>query len=124
MLPRKILLVDDEEDFVTTLAERLSLRGIEAQTAFNAESAIEQLSTTEFDIVVMDVMMPGMGGLEALGLMKKRYPGLPVILLTGLGAMGHGKEGKALGAYDFLVKPLQLDELIDKINQALASSDQ
>lgn len=118
----KVLLVDDEEDFVTTLAERLRLRGMNAETANNGEAALERIAASVPHVVILDVMMPGLSGLDVLKRIKTDNPQLPVILLTGIGSTKEGVEGMRLGAADYLMKPLQIEELIQKINDALAEA--
>lgn len=118
----KILLVDDEEDFVSTLAERLSMRGMQTQTANNGQEALRIIEENPPEIVVLDVMMPGMNGLEVLRRIKSSKPDMPVILLTGIGSTSEGVQGMELGAADFLMKPLQIEELIDKISEAVKRS--
>ena len=115
----KVLLVDDEEDFVSTLAERLALRGVKTRTAFNGEQALRAVAADPPDIVVLDVMMPGMSGIEVLKRIRVDNPNLPVILLTGIGSAKDGVEGIRLGAFDYLMKPLQLEELTRKISEAI-----
>lgn len=118
----KVLLVDDEEDFVSTLAERLALRGVNARTAFNGEQALRAVASDPPQIVVLDVMMPGMSGLEVLKRIKADFPAIPVILLTGIGSAKEGMDGIRLGAFDYLMKPLQLEELTQKIAEALKTT--
>ncbi|MFH1243557.1 MAG: response regulator [Pseudomonadota bacterium] len=115
----KVLLVDDEEEFVTTLAERLELRGIQVKTATSGEEALRLIEADPPQVVVLDVLMPGLGGLEVLRLIKVGNPQLPVILLTGRGSTREGIEGMRLGAFDYLMKPLKLDELIVKMQEAV-----
>jgi len=115
----KVLLVDDEEEFVSTLAERLRLRGLHAETAYNGEEALQVIAATPPDVVVLDVLMPGMSGLAVLRRIKTEYPHIPVILLTGMGTTRDGVEGLRLGALDYLVKPLKIEELIEKLDEAL-----
>ncbi len=117
----KVLLVDDEEDFVTTLAERLQMRGIEAQIATNGETALSLIETSPPQVVVLDVMMPGLGGADVLKRIKARHPQIPVILLTGHGSIREGTDGLRQGAYDYLVKPIDIEELISKMQDALKS---
>lgn len=115
----KVLLVDDEEEFVTTLAERFQLRGIDAQIATDGESALQLIGTSPPQVVVLDVMMPGLGGADVLQRIKVTHPQIPVILLTGHGSIREGTDGMIQGAFDYLVKPIDIDELITKIRDAL-----
>jgi DNA-binding response OmpR family regulator len=117
----KILLVDDEEEFVTTLAERLELRGLQAQAALNGEAALQMIEADTPEIVILDVMMPGIGGFEVLRRIKSQHPQLPVILLTGRGSEKEGVKGMQLGAFDYLMKPLDIEELIKKMQEAIES---
>jgi DNA-binding response OmpR family regulator len=114
----KVLLVDDEEEFVTTLAERLRLRGINALTATDGQVALQLARAEQPHVVVLDVMMPGVGGMQVLKEMKKVDPQVQVILLTGRGSTKEGQEGMRLGAYDYLMKPLKIEELISKMEKA------
>jgi two-component system OmpR family response regulator len=115
----KILLVDDEHEFVTTLAERLELRGMNVSIATEGEEALGFLDTNRPQVVVLDVMMPGLGGLEVLERIKAIDPKIQVILLTGHGATKDGIRGMQLGAFDYLIKPIDIDELIKKLNEAV-----
>jgi len=115
----KVLLVDDEVEFVSTLAERLSLRGIQTRTANDGEEAFRQIVADPPQVVVLDVMMPGIGGLKVLERIKGDYPAIPVILLTGIGTVQDGIAGKRLGAFDYLMKPLQIEDLIKRIEEAV-----
>jgi DNA-binding response OmpR family regulator len=117
----KILLVDDEEEFVTTLAERLELRGLQARAALNGEAALQIIEADTPQIVILDVMMPGIGGFEVLRRIKAQHPKLPVILLTGRGSEKEGVKGMQLGAFDYLMKPLNIEELIKKMQEAIES---
>ncbi len=114
----KVLLVDDEEDFVTTLAERLKLRDISTTIATSGEEALQLIETHAPQIAVVDVMMPGISGLELLKQIKNAHPSIQVILLTGRGSTKEGIEGMRLGAFDYLMKPIQIEELIQKMNEA------
>jgi DNA-binding response OmpR family regulator len=116
----KVLLVDDEKEFVVTLAERLGMRGIHTETVFEGDGALKKLETYEPDVMVLDLMMPGMSGLTVLEKVKKLYPKIEVILLTGIGSTSEGLTGMRLGAFDYLMKPLQIDELIQKIGLAIS----
>lgn len=115
----KVLLVDDEEDFVSTLAERLRMRGMQAKTASNGQEALKRIAEDPPQVVVLDVMMPGMGGLDVLRKIKADYNEIQVILLTGIGSTKEGEAGKRLGAVDYLMKPLQIEELIQVIGEAI-----
>ena len=115
----KILLVDDEIEFVKTLAERLRLRGLATEVATSGEDALHLYHSTDPDIVVLDVLMPGMSGFDVLKEIKKINKNVPVILLTGHGATKEGMEGMALGAFDYLMKPIDIEELINKFSAAL-----
>jgi DNA-binding response OmpR family regulator len=117
----KILLVDDETEFASALAERLEIRGYKAKTTNNGESGITLAQNEHFDIAILDLMMPGMSGLETLKNIKLISPQLPVILLTGHGSTKEGMEGMRIGAADYLMKPLDINELLEKINLALAN---
>lgn len=122
MTKLKLLLVDDEMDFVDTLAERLELRGFQVQTAVDGESALKIIENDPPQVVVLDVLMPGLSGLDVLQQMKARVPHIPVILLTGRGSATEGTEGMQLGAYDYLMKPINIDNLIRKMEMAVQST--
>jgi DNA-binding response OmpR family regulator len=115
----KVLLVDDEEEFVTTLAERLELRNIQALVATDGEAALAQIEADPPQIVILDIMMPGLGGLEVLKRIKVQNPQLPVILLTGRGSTKEGIQGMQLGAVDYLMKPIDIEELIKKMQAVI-----
>lgn len=115
----KILLVDDEHEFITTLAERLELRGINARVVFDGESALEAVAAEEPHVMVLDVLMPGIKGLEVLERIKRTNPGVQVLLLTGHGSTRDGIEGMRLGAFDYMMKPLNIDTLIEKMESAI-----
>lgn len=115
----RVLIVDDEEELVTTIAERLQIRGIQAQTATDGETALQMIEVNPPQVVVLDVMMPGMGGIEVLQRMKAQNLKIPVILLTGYGSTEQGTEGMKLGAFDYLMKPCDLNNLIGKIQEAV-----
>ena len=120
----KVLLVDDEEEFVTTLAERLQLRNIIPLVATDGNEALRIIDTERPPVVVMDVMMPVPGGLDVLQQIKSRYPKIQVILLTGQGSTQDGIKGMRLGAFDYLMKPVKIEGLIRKMNEAIQSSKQ
>ncbi|MGB5991731.1 MAG: response regulator, partial [Desulfobacterales bacterium] len=113
-----LLLVDDEDDFRNTLAKRLRKKGISPVQAENGEKAIAILENHRMDVVVLDVKMPGMDGVEVLGHIKKKYPKTEVIFLTGHAATQDGVEGIKTGAFDYLSKPIEFEHLFGKIKQA------
>ena len=115
----RVLIVDDEEELATTIAERLQIRGIQAQTATDGETALKMIEANPPQVVVLDVMMPGMGGIEVLQRMNAQNLKIPVILLTGYGSAEKGTEGMKLGAFDYLMKPCDLNNLIGKIQEAV-----
>lgn len=116
-----VLLVDDEEEFVTTLAERLRLRGIPVRTSTDGEEALRMMEADPPQVVVLDVLMPGLGGLEVLKRIQADYRQVKVILLTGQGSTWDGIQGMRMGVFDYLMKPLNINELIDKIREAVNS---
>jgi DNA-binding NtrC family response regulator len=118
MAEYRVLLVDDEEEFVSALSERLMLRGIEVDSALNGEEALASLKEKEFEVVILDVMMPGLGGLEVLRQIKSTHPNTQVILLTGHGSTREGIEGMRLGAFDYLIKPVDIEEMLEKMKAA------
>ncbi|MFH2204955.1 MAG: response regulator [Elusimicrobiota bacterium] len=118
MSPFSVLLVDDEVVFVNALFKRINKRKITASCAYTAEEALEYLAEKPVDIVVMDVKMPGMGGLAALREIKKRHPLVEVIMLTGHANVELAIEGMELGAFDYLTKPTDIEELVYKLQDA------
>jgi DNA-binding NtrC family response regulator len=113
-----ILLVDDEAEFVENLAERLRLRGFITQIAQDGPRALERISSQQFHGVVLDVMMPGMDGLETLKQIKKIDGSVEVILLTGHARTESALEGIRAGAFDYLIKPVDIDELTFRLQDA------
>jgi len=114
-----IMIVDDEVSFVETLAKRLEKRNIKTLTAFNGSECLEKLKTDEnLEVIVLDVMMPGMDGLETLREIKKIFPLIEVIMLTGNATIESAIEGMKLGAFDFLMKPCDIGELVGKVKDA------
>jgi DNA-binding response OmpR family regulator len=118
----KVLLVDDEEEFVMTLAERLQMRGIETFTATSGDDGLRIIGSERPPVVVLDVMMPGIGGLDVLQQIRRDFSQIQVILLTGRGSTHDGIKGMRLGAYDYMMKPVKLERLIQKINEAFRAS--
>lgn len=118
MDPFTVLFVDDETDFLETLMKRMRKRGVDVEGAGSAEEALELLDEKQVDVVVLDVKMPGMGGIEALREIKRRYPLLEVIMLTGHASVEVAIEGMELGAFDYMMKPVAIDELLYKVQDA------
>ncbi|MBI4621022.1 MAG: response regulator [Desulfobacterales bacterium] len=114
----RLLLVDDEEDFRTTLASRLKRRNIDVTDVGSGNEAIELIRERSFDVAVLDIKMPGMDGIETLKHLKKIAPLVEVILLTGHGSVEAGIEGMRLGAYDYLMKPYNVKDLLLKVEDA------
>lgn len=117
-MPIKVLLVDDAQDFVNYMKKRLVARGLEIWTAFNGQDGLEIVKSQPLDVVVLDVLMPGIDGLETLQEIKKIEPNLQVIMLTGHGTVETTAEGMKLGATDFLLKPCDFDTLLESIQSA------
>jgi two-component system OmpR family response regulator len=119
----RVLIVDDEDELVSALVERLNLRGFEARGVTNGADALVDLETTPCDVVVLDVKMPGLGGLEVIKRIRSEHPGLEVVLLTGHGSPTSVEEGMAAGAFDFLMKPVKIDELARILRSAGSGED-
>lgn len=114
----KVLLVDDEQDFLSSLSERLELRGMQVTTASRGEEAVAMVDQRQFDLIVLDLSMPGIDGLETLRRIKQKNSDAEVIILTGQGSIRSGIEAMKLGAEDFLQKPVAMGDLLEKIVQA------
>ena len=114
----KIMLVDDEERFLSTTKKLLEKKGYSVFTATGGESALKELETHTIHVVVLDVKMPGMDGIETLREIKHRYPLVEVIMLTGHATVESAVDGLKTGAIDFLMKPIGVDELIEKASDA------
>jgi len=113
-----VLLVDDERQFVSTTAKRLRKRGFQVLEASSGPEGLRLLGETLVDVVVLDVAMPDMDGIQVLREIKMRFPGVRVLILTGHGDMSVAISGMAMGAFDYLMKPLELEVLVAKIRQA------
>lgn len=125
----RVLIVDDEQEFLELMAKRLTKRGFTVITADDGPKALAKVQESlaagpedSLNVAIMDVRMPGMDGLETLREMKKIAPHIPVILLTGHAAVGVAMEGLELGAFDYMLKPVPLEELIDKMHEAIQAS--
>ena len=123
IVPPSILLVDDEAAFAEALARRIIKRGLKVSMVFNGPDALCKLKigggSTNFDVIILDVKMPGMDGLETLGKIKLKHPNLEVIMLTGHATVESAIEGMKAGAFDYLMKPCDIDLLIAKIDRAV-----
>ena len=114
-----IMLVDDEAPFVETLAKRLEKRNIKTIAAFSGKECLELLKTHQtLDVIVLDVKMPGMDGIETLKIIKKDFPLIEVIMLTGQATIETAIDGMKLGAHDFLLKPCDIEDLVSKVVEA------
>ena len=113
-----VLLVDDEEEFLETLVKRLQKREVKATGVHSGEDALAFLEKNPVDVVVLDVRMPGMDGIETLRALKRQYPLTEVIMLTGHASLEVAIEGMELGAFDYLMKPVEIDDLLYKLQDA------
>ncbi len=113
-----VLLVDDEKGYLNVLSNRMSKRSINATKAFSGTEAIQILRKNDFHVVVLDLKMEDMDGIEVLKVIKRMVPELPVIILTGHGSQTAAREGVLFGAFDYLTKPCELSELMGKIHEA------
>ena len=113
-----ILLVDDETDFVETMTKRFGIRKMPIASANSGAEALKLVDEQDFDVVILDVRMPGMGGLEVLRQIRAKRPLTEVIMLTGHASLDAGMQGMNLGAYDYVLKPADCDELLDKVRRA------
>jgi DNA-binding NtrC family response regulator len=114
----KVLIVDDEADYLETLVKRMRKRSVDITGVHSGEEALDWLAQNVVDVVVLDVKMPGMDGIQALREIKKQYPLVEVIMLTGHANVEVAIEGMELGAFDYLMKPMEIDELLYKIQDA------
>jgi two-component system OmpR family response regulator len=114
----RVLIVDDEDDFRETIVKRLNARKIQAEGAPSGVRALEIIKDKDFDVMVLDVKMPEMDGIETLRHVKKMKPEIEVIMLTGHASVEFGLKGMQLGAFDYVMKPAPLNELLDTISQA------
>ena len=120
-----VLLVDDEVPFVETMTKRLTKRDLRITSAFNGQEALDKLEEhRSVEVVILDVKMPGMDGNETLKEIKRRYPLVEVIMLTGHATVESGIDGMKLGAFDYLMKPCDMDQLISKVKEAVAKKRQ
>jgi len=122
MEPLRVLVVDDEVELVHTMVERLSLRGIKAHGETHGREALDHLLTEDYDVVLLDIRMPGVDGLEVIEVIRMRWPDVKVVILTGMSTVQMARRGRALGAYDYLVKPVQLSKVIRTLYAAAGRS--
>lgn len=113
-----VLLVDDEEEFVKTLAARLEIRGLKVDVAYSGEAAIEKVKDRSFDAILLDLAMPGMDGIETLRRLRELNPDSQVVLLTGRATVKGAIQAMRLGALDLLEKPVDIEVLVEKIEEA------
>ena len=125
-IPTRVLLVDDEEDFVEMLSLRLGETGEKVTPAYSGKECLDFLKEhgNEIDVVILDIKMPGMDGMEVLQVIKRRFPLIEVIMLTGHGTTESAVQGMKLGAYDYLLKPADYNDLIDKLHGAHKRKDE
>jgi len=113
-----VLVVDDEQEFRDMTIKRLSKRDIMAEGVESGEMAIERIRRGDIDVVLLDVKMPGMGGVEALRQIKQKKPLTEVVMLTGHASVESGIDGMKLGAFDYLMKPMEFESLLEKLSEA------
>lgn len=113
-----VLLVDDEEQFLKVVSQRLSMRGLKVEAATSGEEAIKKVNQRDFDAIILDLVMPGKSGIEVLKEIKAKHPDLQIIILTGHGSIEAGVEAIKEGAIDFMQKPVDFEKLMKKIEDA------
>ena len=123
-IPIKVLIVDDEKDFVEIFSLRLETQGEKVFTAFSGKEAVKVLEQKPIDVVILDIRMPGMDGIDTLKEIKKRYPNVEVILLTGHGSTETAVDGMKLGAFDYLMKPADFEDIKIKLENARKRKDE
>lgn len=114
----RVLVVDDEKDFIELFVNRFRKRNLDVWGVESGLAALDFLAQNPIDVVVLDVRMPGMDGIETLREIKKRHPFTEVIMLTGHGSVESGLQGMSYGAYDYIMKPFAIDDLLERINKA------
>jgi len=118
MGPFRIMVVDDEEDFLETIVKRLRRRRVDVTGVESGLEALRKLEEEPFDVVILDVKMPDMDGIDVLERIKKRWPRVEVIMLTGHASVESGIQGLQHGAFDYVMKPAELDDLMEKVRRA------
>jgi len=119
----RVLLVDDEEELVSTIVERLSYRGFESDYAINGQTALQKLREQQFDIVVIDLKLPGMSGNELINTISMAYPNLPILMVTGHGAGDSPAGAHPDGIFELMLKPLDISELVSKMREAIGAQE-
>ena len=119
----KILLVDDEKDFTEALSERMEARGFRVEIADSGPVAIEKVKEQSYDAIILDLAMPEMDGIDVLKILLKKNPDLQIIFLTGHATLEKGIEAVKLGAVDFMEKPVDINKLLEKVNEAKTKRD-
>ena len=115
----KVLMVDDEEEFVRTLDERMQMRNLETSVALSGEEAMKKLRNTLLDVLLVDLKMPGMDGMEVLRRAREAYPGVQVVMLTGHGSEADEAEARRLGVFDYLRKPVNMKRAYENIESGI-----
>ena len=115
----RVLLIDDEEELVLTLEERLMLRGIDVEGVTSGADAIGRVQLVKFDVAVLDMKMPGIGGLEGMRRIREEQPGIKFLLMTGRGSLEEGEQGMQEGAFAYLLKPINIEDLMKKMMEAI-----
>ncbi len=123
-IPARVLIVDDEKDFVEMFSLRLEGQGEKVSTAYSGKEALKVLESTIIDVVILDIRMPGMDGIDTLKQIKQLYPIIEVIMLTGHGSTQTAVEGMKLGAFDYMIKPADFDDIKLKIKNARKRKDE
>ncbi|CCK80104.1 sigma-54-dependent transcriptional regulator [Desulfobacula toluolica] len=123
-IPAKVLIVDDEKDFVEMFSLRLEQQGEKVSTAYSGNEALKALEKGGIDVVFLDIRMPGMDGIETLKQIKKLYPIVEVIMLTGHGSTETAVDGMKLGAFDYLMKPADFEDIKIKLENARKRKDE
>ena len=119
----RVLFVDDEEELVSAVVERLELRGVEAEGVTDGVEALRRIAEQPFEVVVLDVKMPGLNGLEVIRQIKRMHADLPVVLLSGHSSVVEAEEGLRLGACEYLLKPVDTGELLKILRKAVSDRE-
>jgi len=122
-IPTNVMIVDDEKDFVSILSKRLEAMGERVSQAYTGKECLSLLEEKNIDVIILDILMPEMDGIETLKEIKKRNPLVEVILLTGHGSAETAVEGMKLGAFDYLLKPTDFEDLVEKLDGARKKKD-